>query len=441
MEQPTAPMISRPPPRPLGAVLRVISPATKAGTLRLASGTCTIGSAPTCDLCIPDATVSRAHAEVELVHEGVSIRDLGSRNGSFYLGHRFERMVLGLGVHIRFGSAEIAVDADTEDLGSDIVHPDTTFRGIIGASLAMRKLFTLLSRLDGSLVNVLVTGDSGVGKELIAHAIHQGSQVSGGPMGVINCGAFPRELVASELFGHKRGAFTGAMEARKGAFESADGGTLFLDEIGELPLDVQPMMLRVLESGEVRPVGGDTNRQVRVRVIAATNRDLEEEVRAGRFRSDLYYRLAVVTLRVPPLRERTEDIRPLAEALAIAAGLPALPPELIEQLVARPWPGNVRELRNAIQSYAAIGRVPGLTNPTEAKLEQAMTEAIDVRRMYAEQKDDLGERFTRLYLQALMTHTRGHQTVAAQMAGLDRSYLGKLLARYGLNKAGSEGGK
>ncbi|CAN5638176.1 hypothetical protein BH11MYX1_BH11MYX1_37330 [soil metagenome] len=427
-------MVSRPPPRPLGAILRVITPATRAGTLKLTAGMCVVGSAPDCDLCIPDATVSRHHAEVELSREGVRIRDLGSRNGTFYLGHRFESMVLGLGVQVKLGSAELAVDADVDALESDLVHPDTTFRGIIGASLAMRKLFTVLSRLDGALVNVLVVGASGVGKELIAHAIHQGSAVSDGPMTVVNCGAFPRELVASELFGHKRGAFSGAIEARKGAFESAEGGTLFLDEIGELPLDVQPMLLRALESGEIRAVGDDTNKHVKVRIIAASNRDLEEEVRAGRFRSDLYYRLAVVTLRVPPLRERPEDVRPLAHAFAQAAGLAGLPSELVEQLVARTWPGNVRELRNAVQSYAAIGRLPGSANATDAKLEQALAESIDVHRMYAEQKDDLAERFTKLYLQALMRHANGHQTVAAQMAGLDRSYLGKLLARYGINK-------
>ncbi|MEO8800823.1 MAG: sigma 54-interacting transcriptional regulator [Polyangiaceae bacterium] len=427
-------MISRPPPRPLGAILRVITPATRAGTLKLTAGTCVVGSAPDCDLCIPDVTVSRHHVEVELSPEGIRIRDLGSKNGSFYLGHRFESMVLGLGAHVKLGSAEVAVDADVVGLEPDLVHPDTTFRGIIGASLAMRKLFTVLARLDGSLVNVLVTGDSGVGKELIAHAIHQGSAVSAGPMIVVNCGAFPRELVASELFGHKRGAFSGAFEARKGAFDSADGGTLFLDEIGELPLDVQPMLLRALESGEIRPVGGDTNKHVKVRIVAATNRALEEDVRAGRFRSDLYYRLAVVTLRVAPLRERPEDLRPLANAFAQAAGLASLPAELVEQLVARPWPGNVRELRNAVQSYAAIGRLPGPGTATEAKLEQALAESIDVTRMYAEQKEALGERFTKLYLEALMRHTNGHQTAAAQMAGLDRSYLGKLLARYGLNK-------
>ncbi len=426
-------MVSRPPPRPLGAILRVITPATRT-TLKLTAGTCVIGSAPDCDLCIPDATVSRRHAEVELSPEGVRIRDLGSRNGTFYLGHRFESMVLGLGVHVKLGSAEIAVDVDVGALESDLVHPDTTFRGIIGASLAMRKLFTVLTRLDGALVNVLVIGDSGVGKELIAHAIHQGSAVSDGPMTVVNCGALPRELVASELFGHKRGAFSGAVEARKGAFESADGGTLFLDEIGELPLEVQPMLLRALESGEIRPIGDDTTKHVKVRVLAATNRDLEEEVGAGRFRGDLYYRLAVVTLRVPALRERPEDVRPLAQAFAQAAGLAALPPELVEQLVARVWPGNVRELRNAVQSYAAIGRLPGSAATVDATLERALAESIDVHRTYAEQKDDLAERFTKLYLQALMRHTNGHQTMAARMAGLDRSYLGKLLARYEINK-------
>src|SRR5262249_27269355 len=237
------------------------------------------------------------------------------------------------------------------------------YRGMIGASLAMRRLFGALARLEGSLVTVLITGESGVGKELVARALHEGSSVASGPLVTVNCGAIAPDLVASELFGHRRGAFTGASDARRGAFESADGGTLFLDEIGELPLDVQPMLLRALESGEVRAVGADRSTMVRVRVIAATHRDLRTEVRASRFREDLYYRIAVVELAVPPLRDRIEDVEDLANRFADAAGIGALAPEVIGRLRARRWPGNVRELRNVVQAFAALGRLPSQPPP------------------------------------------------------------------------------
>jgi DNA-binding NtrC family response regulator len=289
--------------------------------------------------------------------------------------------------------------------------------------------------LEGSLVNVLVTGESGTGKELVARALHDGSSVAAGPFVTVNCGAIPRELVASELFGHRRGAFTGAVDARKGAFESADGGTLFLDEIGELPVDVQPSLLRALESGEIRAVGADRVSNVRVRVVAATNRDLRTEVGAGRFREDLFYRLAVVELAMPALRERIEDIEELANAFATAAGAPALDAQTIAKLHARRWPGNVRELRNVVQAYIALGQLPreGPAGGVDS-LDDALTRLIDVSRPYADLKDDLTDRFTRLYLEALMKHTQNNQSAAARMSGLDRSWLWRLLVKHEVTK-------
>jgi transcriptional regulator with GAF, ATPase, and Fis domain len=303
----------------------------------------------------------------------------------------------------------------------------------------MRGLFGTLRRLEGSLVSILVIGESGVGKELVARALHEGSGVAAGPLVALNCGAFPKDLIASELFGHKKGAFTGALEARKGAFESADGGTLFLDELGELPLDVQPMLLRALESGEVRPLGSDAARHVRVRVVAATNRALEDDVRAGRFREDLYYRIAVVRLAVPPLRDRLEDVPILAESFARAAGISDLPPHVLEGMKGRRWIGNVRELKNAVSAYAALGRLPEVPpSPSRGAdaasdlLELALAARLDLGRPYAELKDQVSDVFTRVYLDALMRHTRGNQTTAAKIAGLDRTYLGRLLVKYGI---------
>jgi DNA-binding NtrC family response regulator len=432
----TATLVRRPSLRPpLGVVIRVLAARSTPTSVRLREGRFVVGSGPGCDLVIAEPTVSRNHLELEVVPEGIAVTDTGSRNGTFYLGQRVEKMVLGVGGRLQVGgTAVLAIDADTDALGESLEIEGDEYRGIVGTSTAMRRLFMMLTRLEGSLVTVLIEGESGVGKELIARALHNGSRVAEGPFVVVNCGAIPRELVASELFGHRRGAFTGALEHRKGAFESADGGTLFLDEIGELPLDVQPMLLRALEVGEVRAVGVDEPRHVKVRVIAATNRDLELEVRQGSFREDLFYRLAVVRLHVPPLRDRVEDIELLAIRFAHAVGLDELSREIIDRLKTRAWPGNVRELRNAVHAYAALGVLPDVTRSKAALLRLALTDLIDMTRPYTQQKEELGDEFTRLYLEALLAHAGGNQTVAARVAGLDRTYLGRLLAKHGLNQ-------
>ncbi len=250
----------------------------------------------------------------------------------------------------------------------------------------------------------------------------------------VNCGALGRELVMSELFGHRRGAFTGAVENRSGAFQSAAGGTLFLDEIGELPVDVQPMLLRALETGEIKPVGGHEACSVKVRVIAATNRDLEAEMAAGRFREDLFYRLAVVRLGVPPLRERPEDVEVLAQRFAAEVGVGALPGEVIDELRGQRWPGNARELRNAVQAFAALGALAGDAKaaPGDDELGAALRRVVDPARPYQEAKDAFTALFTRTYLEKLLARTGGNQSEAARVSGVERSYLGKLLVKHGV---------
>jgi two-component system, NtrC family, response regulator GlrR len=403
---------------------------------RLESGTCVVGSAPDCDLVLANhTTVSRKHLEIEVVPEGARVTDLGSRNGTFYMGQRIERAILAPGAHVVVGDVELALDAeDVKDATEIEPSSANEYRGMIGHSIAMRRLFTLLERLEGSLVNVLIVGESGVGKELVARAIHDGSHVAHtGPFVALNCGALPRELVASELFGHVKGAFTGAQHARQGAFESANGGTLFLDEIGELPLDMQPLLLRALESGEIRPVGSDDVRKVSVRVVSATNRPLEEEVAANRFRQDLYFRLAVVRAHVPPLRSRRDDVGVLVERFAKQANL-TIPKSEIERLRGRALFGNVRELRNLVSAFSVLGRFPDeLPLRSASQLEDALRLEIDPDRVaYAEQKDRLVDQFTRLYLESLMDRCGHNQSAAAKMAGLNRSYLGELLTKYGL---------
>lgn len=423
-------------PRPLAARIVV-----GGGQLRLTEGTCVIGSSRDCHLQVDEPTVSRRHAELELAPEGVLVTDLGSHNGTFYSGQRVERMVLPLGGRLHLGSIAVDIEVDHDELGESLgLYPHGEYRSIVGRSTAMRALFAKLARLEGSLVNVLVEGESGVGKELIARALHDGSTVAEGPYVAINCGAMSSELVASELFGHVAGAFTGADSPRRGAFSAADGGTLFLDEIGELPLNLQPHLLRALETRTVRPLGSDRAHAVRVRVVAATNRDLRAEVAEGRFREDLYYRLAVVGLAVPPLRSRMDDVQPLAEHFARAVGLPGLTEPVLSELRARPWHGNARELRNVIEAFAALGSLPPRASLDGGALDAALDDLIDVTQPYPAQKEQLLDRFTRRYLEALLTHTGGNQTEAARLAGLGRTYMSRLLKRHGLSKRGRDGG-
>jgi DNA-binding NtrC family response regulator len=423
---------NQPKPRPLGVVLRVDGVHAKPNELRWSEGKRIIGSAPGSDIVISDRTVSRSHVELELVPEGVAVRDLGSRNGTYYLGQRVQSMVLGVGARIVVGqSATLTIEADADAIGTLPPYDAPEYRGLVGDSPAMRKLFSVLRRLEGSLVTVLIDGESGVGKERVARALHEGSRVADGPFVAVDCGAIARDVVASELFGHRRGAFTGAVEGRRGAFEAANGGTLFLDELGELPIEVQPMLLRALETGEIRAVGDDQSRHVKVRLVAATNRDLEQRVREGLFRQDLFYRLAVVRLRVPPLRERPADIEPLARRFAEAEGIGDLPREVLDALRAQPFPGNARELRNAIQAFAALGSLPATRADDREARRAVLAAAVDLERPFLEQRDALVDEFTRLYLDALFAKTGGNQTVAAQIAGLDRTYLGRLVAKLG----------
>jgi len=414
----------------LGAVIRVTGATASPAELRLTDGGCVIGAGADADIIVDDRAVSRQHARLELCADGVAVSDLDSRNGIFYLGQRIERAVLSFGARLQIGTAEVAIDLDTSALEQGEEHSRPVYRGLVGLSAAMRRLFSILARLEGATVPVLIEGESGVGKELVARAIHQGSSLSAGPLVAINCGAIRRELVQSELFGHKKGAFTGASDDRKGAFDAADGGTLFLDEIGELPLDVQPALLRTLELGEVKPLGVDRTHQVRARAIAATNRDLAADVEAGRFREDLYFRLAVVRVRVPALRERPEDIPLLAAEMARQAGAGELPRNVVQQLSQRDYKGNVRELRNAVLAYLAIGVLPDAAKQANL-LELALRQAVDTSAPFAEQRDQVLDLFTRVYLEQLLREA-GNLTEAARRCGLERSYLGKLARKHGV---------
>jgi DNA-binding NtrC family response regulator len=416
---------------PLPTRIEVVGVRAAPQSFTLSSGSCVVGAGREANIVIDAETVSRRHVELTLVAEGVQITDLGSRNGTFYLGQRVGQLTVRLGSRVRLGKVEITLDPSLEALSSLPRSALDSYGPLVGGSAAMRRLFAVLQRLEGSLVTVLIEGESGTGKEVVARAIHERSLVARGPFVAVNCGALDRALVRSELFGHARGSFTGASEARGGAFEAAEDGTLFLDEIGELPPEVQPVLLRALENGVVTRVGETAERPVKVRVLAATNRDLLELANERRFREDLYYRLAVVKIATPALRDRRDDIEPLARHFAEQLGVTELPEDVLQDLTVRDWPGNVRELRNALRAYVALGSlsIPPPSSPT-GDLEGALSASIDLARPYAELKEALMERFLRLYVERLLSHTGGNQSEAARISGMERSYFSKVARRF-----------
>ncbi|MCB9689167.1 MAG: sigma 54-interacting transcriptional regulator, partial [Alphaproteobacteria bacterium] len=294
--------------------LKVVSGPDEGKTAEFDHDVIRIGAAEGNHFLLTDATVSRRHAEITRTQDGLVLRDLGSTNGT-YLGQvRIKEVYLGENRSFRVGKTDLEFALLDEVI--DIVPTrETRFENIVGQSVAMRECFAVLDRVARTELTVMVTGETGSGKELVSRAIHMRSQRKSGPFVVFDCGAVARNLIESELFGHERGAFTGAVQARAGVFEQAHTGTIFLDELGELPLELQPALLRVLEQREVRRVGDRKVRNIDVRVVAATNRDLQQLVREGKFREDLFYRLAVVEVHLPPLRERIEDLPMLIEHL------------------------------------------------------------------------------------------------------------------------------
>ncbi len=401
----------------------------------------TVGTVAGNDLVLGDRTVSRHHLSIRATARGLALHDLGSTNGTILGGYKVQRAFVEPGALIGCGKSVLRLETGEEV--REALSPKTQLGEVIGQSAAMRRVFGMLERYAPTDGTILLEGETGSGKEVLAEAIHGASPRASGPFVVVDCGAIAPTLMESELFGHARGAFTGALERRVGAFEAASGGTLFLDEIGELPLERQPILLRALEDRTFKRVGEDTRRELDVRVIAATHRDLREEVNRGRFRADLFFRLAVLRVRVPPLRERRDDIPLLIrhfcaimadeggdEASAAARPSPALAEDLVTALAAQSWPGNVRELRAAVQ------RAIVLRDPARARAPSELDrgDGLDLTETYGEAKERAVARWERKYVRQLIERFDGNLSQAAHAVGMSRNYLRKLAERYEIDR-------
>ncbi len=402
----------------------------------------TIGSGRDNDLVLHDERVSPRHLEVRSAPEGVALRDLGSATGTFLGATRLGDGIVAPGTRVRVGETilEILVGEVPGDLRARLAAEGLVFTGP-----AMTEVAESLQRLAPFSTSVLIEGETGTGKEVIARAVHRLSMRANGPFVTVDCGALPATLIESELFGHERGAFTGADRRRQGAFERAHGGTVFLDEIGELPLASQPALLGALQRRRFRRVGGHDEVEVDVRVVAATNRDLLVEVERGAFRADLYYRLATAGLWLPPLRRRLEDLPVLIASLLTELTGSALPSPFDEDamalLSAHAWPGNVRELRSVVERAVSLGRLdlggprPGLqplSTRSAAAAPSALALPAEQPGAYGEARAEALSIFEQDYLRRLIEACQGNASEAARVARMDRPHLLRLLRRHSL---------
>jgi transcriptional regulator with GAF, ATPase, and Fis domain len=401
-----------------------------------------VGKAEDNDLTLTDETVSRVHFEIVRDAKGYLLRDLHSTNGTFLDGAEIKEAYIRAGSVIAAGAAELKFTPFEERI--EILPSDKETCGdMVARSMQMREIFGLIERIAHTDATVLIEGETGTGKDLIARAIHGASPRAGGSFIVVDCGAVAGTLIESELFGHEKGAFTGASATRQGAFELASGGTVFLDELGELALDLQPKLLRVLEQRELRRVGGAKTMKVDLRVIAATRQDLRAEVEKGKFREDLYFRLNVVPIVAPPLRERKDDIPMLVQhfikTLSNGAAL-EVTEETMGALAAHDWPGNVRELRNVIERALALGTdasrlvAPLGDNPLGmARGGSGVRVDFQPGMSFRDQKEKWNDEFEQRYLAWLLKRNSGNISKAARDADMDRKYLHKLLKKYDID--------
>jgi len=422
-----------------GIKLTVVEGADRGQEVVARRGVIRVGTSDDNDLVVRDDSVSRRHLEIRLRGDEIRAIDLRSTNGTSIDGVQIREAIVTPGAMIRIGSTALRTATVEEPITIPLSN-QIRFGGMLGKSAAMRQVFGILERAAPSEATILIQGETGTGKEVTAEAIHSHSPRSEGPFIAIDCGAIAANLVESELFGHVKGSFTGAMGDRRGVFEEADGGTLFLDEIGELPLELQPKLLRALETRTIRRVGATQPKPIDVRVLAATNRDLAEEVNRGTFREDLYFRLAVVQVGLPPLRSRREDIPDIVRHFVkrFAPDSPTPSGELLQSLAAQPWPGNVRELRNAVERALALAgpsSAPASVDATQAPSAESMTPlfAMPIKEAIEKWTSD----FERQYLENALRRSGGSVSEAARQCGVNRRYLQRMMKRLDM-KSGLE---
>jgi DNA-binding NtrC family response regulator len=429
---------SRPPAAARTFVLRVVAGPDAGKTFVIDGGTdgrVLVGQSPACAVRLDDRTVSRRHAALEPVDGGLRLTDLGSTNGTYIDALRVFDVALAGGEALRIGDTILRVEA-----GETVVapaSPDTRFGGFVGASDEIRRLYPTMARLAASDIPVVIEGETGTGKEVLAEAIHDEGPRASGPFVVFDCTTVAASLVEATLFGHERGAFTGALNAAPGLFEQADRGTLFIDEIGDLDIALQAKLLRAIERSEVRRIGGRQWTRVDVRIVAATRRDLDREVQAGRFRDDLFFRLAVGRVELPPLRRRRKDIALLAAHFwrALGGSPAALTGDLLTRLEDYDWPGNVRELRNVVAQRIALGDLaparsgqgPQSTRPGDSS--DPMQAILDRNLPFPIARDRVLEVFEEKYVARVLERHGGNVTHAARASGVGRRYFQTIRGR------------
>jgi DNA-binding NtrC family response regulator len=443
----------QPPPETLASfVIEVVEGPDRGASLAIdgsAPSRALVGKSAICQLCLKDPKISRRHLALDVVGDALRLVDLGSTNGTSVSGVRFvEVQVEGQGELLRLGDSVLRVTRVAPAL---VAMPAVdSFGRVVGASPEMRRLYPLCERLAASDVPLVIEGETGTGKELLAESLHEKSARANGPFVVFDCTAVPPNLLEATLFGHERGAFTGAVAASKGLFQEAHGGTLLIDEVGDLDVTLQPKLLRAIERAEVRPLGGSRWISVDVRVMAATRRDLDKEIQAGRFRDDLFYRLAVARIELPPLRQRRGDVALLARHFwERLGGEGSLPYDLLVRLETHDWPGNIRELHNAVARRLALGDLahaplaarptsniaspPGIASqaPADASLpgDDVIARVIRLGLPLSRSRELVVDDFERRYVQTVLDRHQGDATRAAQASGIARRYFQLLRAR------------